>query len=487
MKLKMKMKMKKVDFKWGNKRGVKNKEIQYYESFVYEGVEYFLYDCVYLFATGHVESSIAKLVKIYERPTHEKMIKVVWFFRPMEIRHFLSQYHPCWNELFLASGQGKGVSNVNYLESILGKCTVVCTSKDKRNPNPSQTELNKADYFFNCTFDVVKRVIIDKYTNDINGIKVEHFFNRNGNQKTSNHAGTNIRPNVVIKTRTDPGTITHCQVNDKAEVRTSENVLPKQSSDSYSYKKRKIGEEKPSIGQCSKAPKEEETDEKKVELTQDERVKTYKKVIDVMERPDAEKRRWFKKMPWDERLHRAQEMNTLVLLNNLDPSYTSHELEDLVWCALKEKVEARMIEWSQSSNTYYGRALVIFKTKDAAESAISELNKRCLVLGEGRIVTATKGSLCEPGKKRKFTGHLVIDRATLQKKHQDMRNAVSTSHCSQPNTIEYRMASEWLLHYEKSNACSNALYQRQMKEIEEVKSKLKMDRIFPDVSLSNPT
>lgn len=31
-----------------------------------------------------------------------------------------------------------------------------------------------------------------------------------------------------------------------------------------------------------------------------------------------------------------------------------------------------------------GRALVIFKTKDAAKSAIFELNKRCLVLGEGR-------------------------------------------------------------------------------------------------------
>lgn len=105
------------EFKWGNKRGVgvKNKEIQYYESFVYEGVEYFLYDCVYLYSSGHVETSIGKLVKIYERPTREKMIKVVWFFRPMEIQNFLGQYQPSWNELFLASGYGKGVSNVNFL------------------------------------------------------------------------------------------------------------------------------------------------------------------------------------------------------------------------------------------------------------------------------------------------------------------------------------------------------------------------------------
>ncbi|KAH1105207.1 hypothetical protein GYH30_038463 [Glycine max] len=480
-----------IDFKWGDKRGVggKNKDIQYYESFVYEGVEYFLYDCVYLYTAGHVETSIGKLVKIFETRNRQKMIKLVWFFRPFDIRNWLGQYKPCWNELFLASGEGKGVSNFNYLESIIRKCSVICTSKDKRNPKPSEIELKKADYFFNCTFDVVRGVIIDQFTNEIDGIRVERFFNRNGDEKTSNHlhVGTDIRPKIVIKTRTNPCTISHCQVNDKAKVRTYENVLPKQSSNSYTYKKRKIVEEKPTIGQISKTPKEQEIDEKKAELRQDERVKTNKKVIDVIERPDAEKRRWFKKMPWDERLQTAQKMGTLVLLNNLDPSYTSFEVEDLVWCALKARVEARMIEWSPGSSKYYGRALVIFKTKDAAESAIYQLNKRCLVLGEGRIVSAIKGTLREPGKKKRFTGHLVLDRAAHQRQHQEMRNAVSTSHCSQPNTIEYGMATEWILHYEKSNACWNALYEKQMKEIQDVRSKLKMDRIFSVESLSNPT
>lgn len=339
------------EFKWGNKRGVglKNKEIQYYESFVYEGVEYFLYDCVYLYSSGHVETSIGKLVKIYERPTREKMIKVVWFFRPIEIQNFLGQYQPSWNELFLASGYGKGVSNVNFLESIIGKCSVVCTSKDKRNSKPSETELKKADYFFKCTFDVVRRVIIDQFANEIDGVKVEQYFNRKGNEKTGNHlpSGTNKRPQIVIKTKIDPPTVSHYQVNDKAEVRTSENVFPKQSPDSFPYKKRKVVEEKPTICRSSKIHKEEEIDEKKVELRQDERVKTCKEVIDVMERPDAAKRRWFKKLPWDERLRMAQKSDTLVLLNNLDPSYTSYEVEDLVWCALKARVEARMIIGTQ--------------------------------------------------------------------------------------------------------------------------------------------
>lgn len=106
-----------IDFKWGDKRGVggKNKDIQYYESFVYEGVQYFLYDCVYLYTAGHVETSIGKLVKIFETRNRQKMIKLVWFFRPFDIRNWLGQYKPCWNELFLASGEGKGVSNFNYL------------------------------------------------------------------------------------------------------------------------------------------------------------------------------------------------------------------------------------------------------------------------------------------------------------------------------------------------------------------------------------
>ena len=107
----------KIDFKWGNKRGVgqKNKDIQFYESFIYRGVEYILYDCVYFYHNGDLETSVGKLVKIYETRTREKMVKVIWFLRPGDIRNFLGDYQPHWKELFLASGEGKGLSNVNCL------------------------------------------------------------------------------------------------------------------------------------------------------------------------------------------------------------------------------------------------------------------------------------------------------------------------------------------------------------------------------------
>ena len=83
--------------------------------------------------------------------------------------------------------------------------------------------------------------------------------------------------------------------------------------------------------------------------------------------------------PWDESLLKARDAGTLVSLENLDPTYTSLEVEvllfsssptfdvknsfnasffsssqDLVWHALKEKVRARMIESGAYSNPLYG-------------------------------------------------------------------------------------------------------------------------------------
>ncbi|MED6120513.1 hypothetical protein PIB30_021375 [Stylosanthes scabra] len=528
-----------LDFKWGIRRGVglKNKDVRFFESFVYEGVEYFLYDSAYFYHDHLLETSVGKLVKMYERPTHEKVLKVVWFFRPSEVRNFLGDYQPRWNELFLASGAGKGLSNITPLESIMGKCNVVCTSKDKRNPEPSETELKTADFTFNCAFDVGRRAILDTFPDVIDGIEVTRFFNRKGERNLSKplHAGTDTRPKIRIKTRTSPSTMLCQQVEDNAEVRTSENVVPKISSDSFPYKKRKAEDENPTLNPSSEYLMEKELDEKGAKLRQDKgvnrckkitelttgpnandesslhsfpfkkrklgdekliinerpdpgkinrssstsqpnkslkdkefdeevaklrqegRVKTCGKVIEVTERPDAERRKWFKKMHWDQRLQEAQEMGTLVLLSNLDPSYTSNEVEDLIWHALKKKVEARVIELGVKSNDYYGRALVIFKTKDTAQNAMTELNRRCLVLGDGRVVGARRGTLTEPNKQGEFHGHLTIDRIPSKRLRPEMRNAVSTSHCAQCNTIEYEMANEWLLQYKKYDASWEAL------------------------------
>ncbi|KAF8407040.1 hypothetical protein HHK36_006165 [Tetracentron sinense] len=192
-------KVEKYEFKWGKKRGVggKKKDIQFYESFTYDGVEYFLYDCVYLYKEGEPEPYIGKLVKIWEQPDHKKKVKVLWFFRPVEIINWLGDDVPLDNEIFLASGEGVGVSNVDSLvitflitplrilpEVIDGKCNVVCTSKDSINPQPSMEEVKMADYIFYRTFDVGQFTISDKIDEKVAGVEVRFIFNKKEGQKS---------------------------------------------------------------------------------------------------------------------------------------------------------------------------------------------------------------------------------------------------------------------------------------------------------------
>lgn len=109
-----------AQFVWGQKRGRgKEKNAQFYGSFVYDGVEYSLYDCVYLYKEGEPEPFIGKLIKIWEQQGSRKRVKILWFFRPIEIRNFLGEYKkPLKNELFLASGEGIGVTDVNPLVNL---------------------------------------------------------------------------------------------------------------------------------------------------------------------------------------------------------------------------------------------------------------------------------------------------------------------------------------------------------------------------------
>lgn len=103
------------EFKWGIKKSVgrQNSDFRFYESFFYDGEEYFLYDSVVLYREGDLETSIGKLVRMYETPELEKRVKILWYFRPVDIRNFLNDYQPKVNELFLASGEGKGLYNIN--------------------------------------------------------------------------------------------------------------------------------------------------------------------------------------------------------------------------------------------------------------------------------------------------------------------------------------------------------------------------------------
>lgn len=103
-----------LEFKWGQKIGVDclQKEAQFYKSFTYDGTQYTLYDCVYLFEEGVPEPYIGKLIGIWETVDKTKEVDVQWFFRPVEILNWLGDQTPMPKEIFLATGEGIGLSNV---------------------------------------------------------------------------------------------------------------------------------------------------------------------------------------------------------------------------------------------------------------------------------------------------------------------------------------------------------------------------------------
>lgn len=92
--------------------GGKNNEVQFYQSFTYDAVDYFLYDSVYVWCGDEPEPSIGKLVKMWETPSHKNRVKFVWYFHPDEIKNILGDVKPLDKEVFLACGEGKGLFTI---------------------------------------------------------------------------------------------------------------------------------------------------------------------------------------------------------------------------------------------------------------------------------------------------------------------------------------------------------------------------------------
>ncbi|XP_057957391.1 protein ANTI-SILENCING 1 [Malania oleifera] len=636
----------KLDFKWNKKRGVggKKKEIQFYESFTYDGIDYALYDCVYLYKEGEPEPYIGKLIKIWELPDKTKKVKILWFFRPLEVSNWLGEERTLENELFLASGEGVGLANVNPLEVLAGKCCVVCTSTDSRNPQPSEEELRMADYVFYRTFDVGSCTISNKIDDKIAGIEVKFIFNKKDRQspgsvlqldsdkkedmgnaleskekkllskqhsykecqtvkvdgsfndrlvkeeadvkplfiardfssgeKPGSGAGaesheiiatnveeehasggeTTFRPKVDLdkierkvkeervsgdktapKSKVDfdktEGKVSKVLVNQdavkekvkftkdsaaldnrplkKAKLDTSVE-LPQENrrndvhvqklnidSDGNDVKasshvdtlsedktKSKGAGDSPATGNgpSSKKLKSDEIITKvsngnsfKARSSQspDEGRKSDGQLLEVTRRPNADRSKWFKGLPWEERMQTAYRQGTLVLLQNLDPAYTSAEVEDIVWHGFELLCTAKMIQRTAISSPHSGQAFVIFKTKEAAEMVVRKLDEGCLVLSNGRPLVGSVGTPNSLEKQLSFIGHLSVDKVKLLTQRGEMRQAVSTSHCSQPNTVEYEMAMEWCLLQERSDRWWKKLYKYQGEELRKLKADLK--------------
>lgn len=117
-------------FNWGKKRGRggKLKNVQFYESFTYDEVDYTLHDCVYMYVQDEPVPYIGKLVKIWEDASESKKVKIHWFFHPSEISYYLRDMEVAENELFFATGEGTGLANINPLVIVFFHFDLVSTN-----------------------------------------------------------------------------------------------------------------------------------------------------------------------------------------------------------------------------------------------------------------------------------------------------------------------------------------------------------------------
>ncbi|KAG1337828.1 putative protein ANTI-SILENCING 1 [Cocos nucifera] len=187
--------------------------------------------------------------------------------------------------------------------------------------------------------------------------------------------------------------------------------------------------------------------------------------LEVTRRPD---------IPWEVRMKNADEQGTLVFIENFDPHYTSSEIEDIFYHAIKQSCRARVVQQATFQDPNYGQAYVIFRTKEAADQAVSKINTECMMLPDGRPLICSKGMLKMPQTKSStFTGHYSV-KLKPQLQREEMKRAVSTSHCSQGNTIEYEMAMDWILLQEKSVRWWDRLFKGHRYEKKQGKKSLKL-------------
>ncbi|KAE9609165.1 putative BAH domain-containing protein [Lupinus albus] len=236
-----------LEFKWGikGKLGGKKKDVQFYESFRYDGVDYKRYDSVYLYKEGEPEPFIGKIIKIWENADKSKKVKVLWFFRPCEILNFLEGIDTLENELFLAYGDGLGLANVNPLEALSGKCNVVCIAKDSRNPQVSDEELQDAEFVFSRFFDVGKRNILDKIDDDkVADTEVKNIFNNLDSQKA-----VGVVKLDLDKKEGSGKVTTSNEVVDLPSQKNSQPVMGKANGKGFAALVRENVESKPSSGE----------------------------------------------------------------------------------------------------------------------------------------------------------------------------------------------------------------------------------------------
>ncbi|KAG2316661.1 hypothetical protein Bca52824_019783 [Brassica carinata] len=191
----------------------------------------------------------------------------------------------------------------------------------------------------------------------------------------------------------------------------------------------------------------------------------HDRVFEVTQKPNVVS--LYSNVSWEEDLRCAEGKGTLVVLRNLDPSYTSHEVENIIYSALNEQCTARTIERTSATIPHIGEALVIFETMDAAKRVIRRLHEGCLLLPNGRVLVATSAKVNPPAMPS--LPFLAISIFSVEGRYICIhRSTAVTSHCCQGNNIEFEMGMEWWLHLSTYKQFWRWIYERQIEETKEL-------------------
>nr|GEX65403.1 protein anti-silencing 1-like [Tanacetum cinerariifolium] len=78
-----------------------------------------------------------------------------------------------------------------------------------------------------------------------------------------------------------------------------------------------------------------------------------------------DKSKWFRQLPWDERLKNEYDQGKAILLHNVDPDYISSEIKDIVWHTFNKKCIAKIVQCTALSSLHYGQAIILLNKKEA--------------------------------------------------------------------------------------------------------------------------
>ncbi|KAI7735356.1 hypothetical protein M8C21_017530 [Ambrosia artemisiifolia] len=194
----------------------------------------------------------------------------------------------------------------------------------------------------------------------------------------------------------------------------------------------------------------------------------------ISPKPIAGSRRWFTRDHWEDKLKNAYKNGTAILLHNVDPDFNSGEVEGIISHAFNVNCDAEILQRTSVSSPHYAQAIIVLKTKEAAQRVLTKLDEECWMFSNGRNsfmpLVGTPCPLISTKMHSGFFGHFALDKARSKKQGED--KAVSTSHFSQPNTIEYEMAMEWRLLQLQSLKWWEKLHEQQGLELENLKNDL---------------